>query len=194
MKKDDFLMHITETAYNVGYGAKKHFATYDMVNKVPGIINFVSISFGIYALVIDDLSSKFLAATITVFGIVGIYISLYEEKKNDYEKVGVILTKLFNELRKLYSDAKVADENNLSEYEQQLKTIESEYYKNCISKQILFSDWYAHYKFFWQHQIDWIAEQKQFDFFRDKIPLTLSLVVVAAFFMAVGWGLIRYFG
>lgn len=187
-------MHIAETAYNVGYGAKKHFATYDMVNKVPGIINFASISFGIYALVIDDLSSKFLAATITVFGIAGIYISLYEEKKNDYEKVGVILTKLFNDLRKLYSDAKVADENNLSEYEQQLKTIESEYYKNCISKQLLFSDWYAHYKFFWQHQINWIAEQKQFKFFRDKIPLTLSLVVVAAFFMAVGWGLIRYFG
>lgn len=187
-------MHITETAYNVGYGAKKHFATYDMVNKVPEIINFVSISFGIYALVIDYLSYKFLAATITVFGIVGIYISLYEEKKNDYEKVGVILTKLFNDLRKLYSDAKVADENNLSEYEQQLKTIESEYYKNCISKQILFSDWYAHYKFFWQHQIDWIDEQKQFNFLRDKIPLTLSLVVVAAFFMAVGWGLIRYFG
>ncbi|AWN16176.1 hypothetical protein SALB1_1978 [Salinisphaera sp. LB1] len=48
------------------------------------------------------------------------------------------------------------------------------------SKQILFSDWYAHYKFFWQHQIEWIDEQKQFTFWRDKVPLSFSLACLVA--------------
>ena len=56
-----------------------------------------------------------------------------------------------------------------------------------ISKQILFSDWYAHYKFFWQVQIDWIDEQKNFNLLRDKIPLTFSLTVVVTIIALVLW-------
>ena len=32
MDKDDLLKHIAETGYNVGFGAKLHFATYDIVD------------------------------------------------------------------------------------------------------------------------------------------------------------------
>lgn len=56
---------------------------------------------------------------------------------------------------------------------------ESQYYGASISKQILFSDWYAHYKFFWQYQIDWVANQKNFSFWRDKVPLTGWLATAA---------------
>lgn len=57
--------------------------------------------------------------------------------------------------------------------EQTLADIQTRYGVNCIPKQIFMSDWYAHYKFFWQHQIDWIDEQKHFKFWRDKVPLSL---------------------
>ena len=64
---------------------------------------------------------------------------------------------------------------------------EDDYYSSCQSKQILFSDWYAHYKFFWQHQIDWVNEQKKFRFIRDKLPLTFSLTVVVVLVGLVVW-------
>ena len=37
MDKNDLLKQIAEASYNIGYGAKKHFATYDIVEKVPNI-------------------------------------------------------------------------------------------------------------------------------------------------------------
>jgi uncharacterized membrane protein len=185
MKKDELLKHIAGTGYNVGFGAKKHFATYDIVNKTPGLISFFSLAFGIYGLVLDGLSIKFLSASFVVLGIMGLYISFYDSKKGDYEKVGVELTKLFNELGKLYSNVKNADENSLGQYEQELSNIENRYYENCKSHQILFSDWYAHYKFFWQHQIDWVNEQKKFTFFRDKVPLSFSVVVFFVFMIII---------
>jgi hypothetical protein len=69
----------------------------------------------------------------------------------------------------------------ISEYQQ----LESQYYSVGLSKQILFSDWYAHYKFFWQHQIEWVDEQKNFSFFRDKVPLSFYMFLVVLIVMAI---------
>jgi hypothetical protein len=187
MTKDEILKHIAETGYNVGFGAKKHFATYDIVNKAPGWIGFVSLAFGIYALVFDALTAKFLSATFVVFGVVGLYITFYDPKKDDYEKVGVTLTRLYNDLGRLYRNAKCANDGELSAIESDLKKIEEQYYSSCISKQIFFSDWYAHYKFFWQHQIDWVDEQKKFGLLRDKVPLTASVTVGVSFVVLLCW-------
>ncbi len=178
MDKDNLLKSIADTGYNVGFGAKKHFATYDIVEKVPGWIGFISMAFGIYALVFDHLNEKWLAATLIVFGIVGLYIYFYDTEKMKYDEEGRKLTQLFNQLRDLYRSTQSATDQQLPAIKQNLTKIEEEYYTIGISKQILFSDWYAHYKFFWQHQIDWIDEQKNFRFWRDKVPLTLSLVLI----------------
>lgn len=178
MTKDELLKNIAEMGYNVGFGAKKHFATYDIVEKTPGIISGISMVFGIYALVFDCLSAKFLSASFIVLGIVGLYIVMYDSKKDDYEISGRELTKLYNELGKLYRHTKDTEDSMLPEHEKVLIDIENRYYGCCKSKQILFSDWYAHYKFFWQHQIDWVDEQKKFRFFRDKIPLTAYVMFV----------------
>ena len=62
MNRSDFLKCIAETGYNVGFGAKKHFATYDLVEKSPGWISFISIAFGIYSLAFKELSTSFLTA------------------------------------------------------------------------------------------------------------------------------------
>lgn len=188
MDKDSLLKDIAETGYNVGFGGRKHFATYDIVDKTPGLISFLSMAFGTYALVFDGLSAKFLSASFVVLGIIGLYISFYDSKKSDYEKAGVALTRLFNELRQLYRSTKSADDDALPEHKQKLNDIETRYYETSISKQILFSDWYAHYKFFWQFQIDWIDEQKNFKFLRDKIPLTFTLTVIFAIIALIFWG------
>lgn len=184
MQKDNLLKNIATTGYNVGFGAKKHFATYDIVEKTPGWIGFISTAFGVYALVFDSLSTKFLSATFVVFGIVALYITFYDSKKSSYENAGIELTKQFNSLRDLYRTVQSTTNPDLSAYVQQLSTIEQAYYGISLSKQITFSDWYAHYKFFWQHQIDWIDEQKNFTFWRDKVPLSFATVIVAL--VAVG--------
>lgn len=186
MNRGDLLKQIAETGYNVGFGAKKHFATFDLVVKVPGYIRFFSIAFGIYSLVFNGLSNDFLSASLVILGIIGLYISFYNPEKDRYEQSGAALIQLFNKLKKLYFQTKAADDSSFSDSVNQLSKIEEEFYEISISKQILFSDWYAHYKFFWEFQIDWIDEQKQFKLFRDKFPLTLSLTLLC-FLAAVLW-------
>lgn len=180
MNKDELLKNIATTGYNVGFGAKKHFATYDIVSKTPGLISFFSMAFGIYALVLDGLSTKFLSATFIILGIVSLYIAMYDSQKDKYEEAGVKLTQYYNKLRDLYFRVKSDNSADTSAFEQELSDIESNYYSSNISKQILFSDWYAHYKFFWQHQIEWVDEQKNFSLLRDKLPLSFTLTICAA--------------
>ena len=187
MNKDDLLKHIAETGYNVGFGAKKHFATYDIVNKVPGFINFFSLAFGVYALVFKELAADVLSATFLVLGIVGLYISVYEDKKDDYEKSGCNLTKIYNELCRLYNRAKVVQDQDVPLMLGELKNLENNFYTDSISKQILFSDWYAHYKFFWQYQIAWVDEQKNFTLFRDKLPLSFIVAVILLVAAFIVW-------
>lgn len=178
MKKDDLLKLIAESAYNVGFGAKTHFATYDIVDKAPGMIGFSSMAVGIFALFIDELTSKPLSAIFIILGVVGLYISFYDPKKNEYAEAGIDLTQVFNELKALYFQVKsLPDDGKTEQYFEKFHTIEKRFYEKCISKQIFLSGWYAHYKFFWQHQIGWIDEQLHFKFWRDKLPLSFPLSV-----------------
>lgn len=178
MEKQDLLKQIADTAYNVGFGAKKHFATFDIVDKIPGWIGFISMAIGILALFVEALSEKEMSASLILLGLAGLYINFYNETKNQYVEKGTLLTKLFNELKTLYYNVKSSTGSELKSEQDVLSDIEARYYSNCISKQIFLSDWYAHYKFFWQHQIDWVNEQKQFKFWRDKVPLSFAFTVV----------------
>ena len=180
MNREGLLRSVAETAYNVGFGAKKNFATHDIVQKAPGLISFFSIAIGVYALIYEPLNSKWIAASLVVLGIVGLYITQYDSRKEAYSREGERLTALFYRLRDLYRDVEAkADSDDLTTQCASLNLIQQEFFSAGESKQVLFSDWYAHYKFFWQHQIEWIDEQKQFRFWRDKVPLTFSLTLAA---------------
>jgi hypothetical protein len=178
MNKENLLKIITDTAYNVGFGAKKHFATFDIIEKVPGLIGFFSLGIGIFALFIDVIAVKHMSAILIILGIIGIIITKYNETKLSYDSNGKELTSIFNELKELYYIVKSSDKSDFTNELSKFKEIESKYNLISISKQILFSDWLAHYKFFWQQQIEWIDEQKHFKFFRDKIPLSLSFFIL----------------
>ncbi len=179
MKKEKFLRNIAETAYNVGFGAKKHFATYDISLKAPGLISFTSFAFGIFALIFNDLNIKAISATFLVLGISGIYISMYESRRAEYAHNGKVLTDLFNDLKRLYYEA--SESGSISEeFKDELKRIDKEYTNISCPHQMIFSNWYAHYKFFWEQQIDWIDEQLKFSFLRDRIPLSFSLTLMTS--------------
>lgn len=178
MDRAHALRRIADAGYNVGFGAKKHFSTYDIVDKAPGWIGFFSLAVGVFALYIDVLATKHVSAVMIVLGIAGLIISTYSEEKQKYEQIGVQLTMLFNQLKTLYLSVKSSDKVDFSDEIDKLAKIEVEFSTNSLSKQIFLSDWYAHYKFFWQHQIDWIDEQKHLRFWRDKVPLSFSITII----------------
>ena len=154
--------------------------------KAPGLISFVAIAMGIYGLIWEVLAGKVFAGTLAVTGVIGVYILNYDEKKAEYERVGIEMTRLFNRLRDLYRTTNVCSEAELPDCEARLTAIESEFYPLAISKQIMFSDWWAHYKFFWQQQTEWIDEQKHFTLLRDKLPLSFTVTVVLSTIALVG--------
>lgn len=186
MNKSDLLKSIADKGYDVGFGAKKHFATYDIVEKTPGLISFTAMAFGIFALVVDGLSTELTSAIFIILGVVGLYINFYNHQKQDYASAGTELTKLYNDLKAFYLRVKALDDSaDCISYQEEFSELEQRLYDNCINKQILFSNWYAHYKFFWEYQIEWVDEQKNFTFWRDKIPLSLMVGVVVAIIIAV---------
>lgn len=178
MTKPDLLKHIAQTGYNVGYGAKKHCATYDISAKLPGIISFLTFGVGLYFLLIDFTAKKYFSAACIILGMVGLRVSMWDHKKDQYTETGRDLTGLFNRVKALYYQVKASELSDLSSFEAELSSLQDEYNRMCLSSQILFSDWYAHYKFFWQQQIDWMDEQLNFRLFRDKLPLSFTATVV----------------
>lgn len=181
MDRDSLLRTIAETGYSVGFGAKKTYATFDIAEKGPGWIGLISFIVGLFGLIYEDLASKMPSAILLNAGVAALYISFY--KSREYEEAGIKLTKLFNRLRDLYREVKSGAD--LSEARLQLASIEEEYYRVSIGKQIFLSDWYAHYKFFAQMQISWMDEQLHFHWWKDKIPLSAKLVLIGLVILVI---------
>lgn len=180
MTKEGLLKMIAESGYNVGYAAKKHLATFDIVEKVPGWLALLSIAAGIGALFIPELEQKFVSATFLVLGVASLFINFYMQDKDKYAKAGDSLTGKFHELRALYQHVKAEpDTADMSAFAATHDRIQAEALAFGIPKQIFLSDWYAHYKFFWQAQTGWMDEQLRFKFWRDKMPLGLILCLAA---------------
>lgn len=189
MTKEDLLKQIAESGYNIGFGAKKSFATFDIVDKIPGILNFCALAIGILALVIDELNIKIISASLIIFGVIGIYISKYDDKKDEYATSGSKITEMFNELKSLYHLVKAkSDDTNFDEDISKMKEIEDKFYSITIPKQILFSDWYAHYKFFWQWatHIKWLESELKLTFWENKIPLSFLVFIGVVLLIFIG--------
>lgn len=181
MTQDGLLKLIAETAYNVGYGAKKHLSTFDIVEKVPGWIGFISFAVGVLALYVPEFEKKHVSAAFLIFGVASLYMNFYQNDKEKYVKVGSALTAKFHELRELYHEVKsqlpTAD---MTPYVTAHRKIQDEALNLSVSKQIFLSDWYAHLKFFGQMQIDWVDEQLKFGTWRDKVPFSAKLTIIIA--------------
>ena len=178
MNRDRLLKEVATTGYNVLYSAKKHFATFDIVEKVPGWLTISTIAVGIFGLIIPALTNNYLSAAILVIGVASIYFNQFQDGREKYAEAGGKLVSNFNVLRGIYHDAKSrAPGDNVDDLEVRYREALEEAEHVWLHKHIFISDWYAHYKIFWQAQIDWLDEQLHFKFWRDKVPLTLTLTV-----------------
>lgn len=194
MNRELLLKDVAESGYNIGYAAKKHLATYDIVEKAPGWISVMSFAFGILALGFPALDSRVLAAFLLIVSYAVFYFNSYQDGRLEYARVGSRLTTLFTTLRSVYYEIQSRGEaDNLDDLQARYRELLDESQRIGISKQIFLSDWYAHYKFFWQAERSWLQEKRPFTFWRDKIPLSATFtaiaILVALVAVAVAWGL-----
>lgn len=180
MDKDRLLRLIAEKGYDVLFGVKKTFATYDIVSKGPGWIGFVSLAIGVFALIYDPLSAKLPSAILVIAGIASLYVSFY--RAEEYERSANNQLSVYNKLKLLYLSVQSGSDpiSAKSEYD----AIDAHYYTTTMSKQIFLSGWYAHYKLFAETQIDWMEEQKQFTW-KDKWPVSARITIVVVAVAAV---------
>lgn len=190
MHKELLLKDIAASGYNIGYAAKKHLATYDIVEKAPGWISILSFGFGVLALVVPQLNNNVLAAFLLVVAYAVFYFNSYQDGRAEYAKVGSRLTTIFTSLRALLFEVESRGETeSLEDLKARYRELLDESQSIGISKQIFLSDWYAHYKFFWQAERSWLEKYRPFTFWRDQIPLSATLVGIAAV-LAIVFGLI----
>src|SRR5690625_4905284 len=181
LDKDSLLKSIAIKGYDVGFGAKKHFATFDLVCKVPNVIDLGTLITGIIQLGFDIpiFTNKVLSLFLIFIGIIAIFINQYGNIKNKFIEIGVKINKIYQELRNLYFKVQGTDSVNkekIEELEQVYNGLIHQFHDIGITQQIIFSDWYAHYKFFVQLEIEWIEEQKVFTF-KDKVPMSFRLTM-----------------
>jgi hypothetical protein len=178
MNKESLLKEIATNGYNVGFGAKKNFASYDILIKLPSWVGFISLSIGILQLGYDSLGgNKELSAFLIIISVAIMYLNCFNAKIDDFNEEGIRLTKLFNSLRLLYFKVKDYNKEDYNTESIELSKILDEYYSKSITKQVFMSQWYAHYKFFYEMQIDWVDEQLKFKFIKDKVPASIKIIL-----------------
>lgn len=186
MKQDLLLKMIAETAYNVGYSAKKNLATLDIIEKLPGWIGLISLGVGIFSLFVTDLAVNWVSASFILIGLASASLNAYVPDKSKYAENGTQLTSLFHDLRIMYYEIKsMPISSDLTIFVEKLKLIQGQAIQTQSAKQVFLSDWYAHYKFFWQMQIEWIDEVRPFSLWRDKLPLSFSIILGVGAFYAI---------
>ncbi|MGV0956988.1 SLATT domain-containing protein [Empedobacter falsenii] len=178
MNNDKLKNYIAKTAYNIGFGAKKNFASFDIVNNLNEYISILSMIIGVLALVFEIFNAKIISATLLIFGIIGLYINKFDKGVEEYEKYGVLYLKLYNQLHLLYNEVDASDDILRKEILEEVKHIEEEFYNNNISKQVYFSDLLAHFKFYYQFQTEWIVKELNLTFWKDKIPNSLKVIII----------------
>lgn len=182
MNKNDFLKTLAQKGYDIGFGAKKNFSSYDIINKLPSWVGFTSLAIGIIQIAYENIPfDKELSILLIFVGIAIMYIDVFKDKADDYNNEGIRLTRIFNLTRDLYFLAKSDNSFNYQNYEVRYQNLLNDFYSNTISKQVFMSQWFAHYKLFYEMQVEWIEEELKLKFFKDKVPNSLKTTFLTIF-------------
>ena len=158
LERNLFLRQLAENGYNVIYGAKKHFSTYDTVVKMPGRIAFITLAIGIWQIYKPSFPyNSEISLLLIIASIIALTISQYNSEKDRYREVGNRLIQIHNELREIYYQAKSSEQENFSNESNEairMNELLNEFYQISISKQIFLINYIAHYKLFFQRQYE----------------------------------------
>lgn len=179
MTQPEFLKELALKGYDIGFGAKKNFSSFDLIIKLPTWVGIISLLIGLVQLGYPNFPfEKPIAILLIIASTSLIYMEFYKSDISKYEDEGKRLTKLFNDIRQLYFTAKSDSQFEYSTYQTRYELLMDNFYSNTISKQVFLSQWYAHLKFFGETQIGWMDEQIHFKFWKDKVPGSLKFVLI----------------
>ena len=179
MSEQTLLKQIAREYYNVIYGAKLNFASLDICEKLPGVISFLSMSLGILGLSFQTFNDKILASALLIAGIVGLMIKPRELNKDKYLSSGKALTSISKRLEVLHGKA-TDTPADLEAHRTELETLQAEHGNVDLPAPVFLSSWYAHYKLFSEQNNKWFCDELKLTFWKDKLPLSLRLTVIAA--------------
>lgn len=174
MTREEMIKVIARHGYNVGFGAKKNFATYDIVCKMPGWISLLSLAIGVFALFIPALADNVVSATLIIIGVATMYVQFYDGTKEEYKVAGDAHTQIFNQLEVVYRNVKSDPDFDYPAVQQKVDELMNTFYEHTLSKQIFGSNWYAHYKFFHEMEKSWVEKELALSL-KDKFPLSLRV-------------------
>lgn len=186
MTKQIIKKQVAREYYNVLYSAKLHFASLDICEKLPTIISIISLSFGVLGLAFAEFNSKALAALLLIIGIIGIILKPRELLKAQYEATGASLTDISKKLEHIYCEVNEQDAASVTKARADLSQMQAEHRSVETIPPVLMSSWYAHYKVFSEHNSDWMSAELGLSW-RDKVPLSLRLVVIGSLVAALLW-------
>jgi hypothetical protein len=195
VNKSTLLTYIAETAYNIGFGGKKHFITYDMLRSLPRLISVVTIIIGVFQLLgwykssLSGDQQDLVAAALIAVGVIGFSLDMASDDKDEYNKAGKKLIGFFHELREMYHVVQSVDESaDLHPFVERVRQIKTEAQEIAISKQLLFTHWATHIEFFQRMQTRWVVEELKLTW-KDKMPIWHweTLVIAAGAVIVARW-------
>lgn len=176
MTKDTLLKSIAETGYNVGFGAKRHFVTYDTYRIVPKLFSIITLIIGVFQLTniyktnVTGNLAEWCSFLLIGVGLIALVVDLRSKSLEDYNMVGKELQGSYNRLRLLYNQVKGNQEDrDFSAEIEVLNNIEMRFREISISEQATATHILTNLRFFTETQIDWLDEQLHFSI-RDKFP------------------------
>lgn len=176
MTKGTLLKSIAETGYNVGFGAKRHFVTYDTYRIVPKLFSIITLIIGVFQLTniyktnITGNIAEWCSFLLIGVGLIALVVDLRSKSLEDYNVVGKELQGLYNRLRLLYNQVKGSQEGiDFTVEINELKNIEMRFREISVSEQATATHILTNVRFFTETQTDWLDEQLHFSI-RDKFP------------------------
>jgi len=178
MQKSQLLNSIAQAAYNIGFGAKKHFVTYDLHRCLPKITSFTVLAIGVLQLTsmykrmcTGDLPDV-IGALLIIVGLLAFTIDITGKNIDNFNTSGKLLISKFNRLRNMYNEASSlddSDDNGLKALSEELEKIENEAQTVSISEQAIGTHIITNTLFFGSMQVKWIEKELKLDY-RDKFP------------------------
>ena len=189
MTKENLLKVIAEKGYVISYAANLNFATYDIVTKISAKVTYTSLAISIIGLIWPNITTYWITIPVLLMSIACIYTEKYMAKSEDYAQRGVKNTGQWNELKNLYCEVKDSDENtDFTPTFTRVIEIEAEFNNTAEYNQILFANWFAHFKLFCEKDYHWMDEQLHFSFWKDKLPGTF----IALLFIMIIVGIVGF--
>lgn len=179
MNKNSLLKLIAQKGYVISYAANLNFATYDIVTSLPRRVSYISLAVSIIGLVFSGINSHWITVPILLVSIACIYTDKYTKNIEAYAERGKNNTQQWNELKNLYFKVKdTVNETDFHNIIERYKSIESSFNSSAEYDQILFANWYAHYKLFVEKDYHWMDEQIHFGWWKDKVPGSFKFFII----------------